>query len=200
MTIYNYDKDGIFVGASEAKESPREVGVFRIPAFSTTIEPPQLDEGQSAQWVNDQWEITEDHRGVGFWFPEDYEKEKAPYKIDEVGPLPEGASLVQPNEPQEVTDAKALEKAEREAKKIADALADAEEALQMAQELAVRDRAVAIEAIFMAMDVAERIKVFDLQDKIVRCMHNEDEEMALALADTLKPDSLKDQVLAIINA
>jgi hypothetical protein len=56
MNIYHYHPTtGIFCGQSVADESPLEPGVFLIPAFATTLEPPQCPSGHYVVFKNSQW-------------------------------------------------------------------------------------------------------------------------------------------------
>lgn len=56
MQIYNYDADtGEYLGASTADESPLEPGVFLIPANSTTIVPPDAQDGKTINFENGAW-------------------------------------------------------------------------------------------------------------------------------------------------
>ena len=48
MKVYQTNRAGLFVGKTEADESPLEPGVFLIPAGAVEIAPP-------AQWPDDQW-------------------------------------------------------------------------------------------------------------------------------------------------
>lgn len=58
MICYNYHPDtGLYLGASEADESPLEQGVFLIPAHSTTIAPPDEQEGKMIVWNGASWEL-----------------------------------------------------------------------------------------------------------------------------------------------
>jgi hypothetical protein len=55
--IYHYDSDGVFLGVSEADESPLEPGVYLIPSFATEIEPPEFGEGFRAVFANGEWKV-----------------------------------------------------------------------------------------------------------------------------------------------
>lgn len=57
MKIYNYNESGEFIGASEADESPLELGVYLIPALATTAEPPVVNEGFVPVWNGAEWTI-----------------------------------------------------------------------------------------------------------------------------------------------
>ncbi|CAH0343774.1 hypothetical protein [Rhizobium sp. CECT 9324] len=56
MKVYNYDPDTReYVGWSEADESPRQPGVWLIPAFSTDTPPPDQKSGFVRKFVNGAW-------------------------------------------------------------------------------------------------------------------------------------------------
>lgn len=58
--IYNYHPiSGEYIGESEADESPLEPGVFLIPAFATTIEPPPAVEGKKRVFSNETWSLVD---------------------------------------------------------------------------------------------------------------------------------------------
>ena len=40
ITVYEYDKTGLYTGETTAEPSPREEGVWLIPANATPLEPP----------------------------------------------------------------------------------------------------------------------------------------------------------------
>ena len=55
MIVYQTNTNGIFVGATEADESPLEPGVFLIPGGCVEQEPPALAEGEQARWIDGAW-------------------------------------------------------------------------------------------------------------------------------------------------
>lgn len=72
MQIHNYHPGTrIYTGASQADESPLEPGVYLIPAYATTAEPPKLQDGHVARYrPNDGlWEAVPDVRGT--WYSSD---------------------------------------------------------------------------------------------------------------------------------
>ena len=56
MKIYNYHPEtNLFICESIADESPLEPGIFLIPAYATTIKPPELQEGKTLHFENNEW-------------------------------------------------------------------------------------------------------------------------------------------------
>lgn len=59
MKIYNYHAEhGLYLGESEADESPLEPGKFLIPAYATTVAPPdEFPAGAAPFFRGDVWQI-----------------------------------------------------------------------------------------------------------------------------------------------
>ena len=56
MEIWNYHPETLeLLSKSLADESPLETGVWHIPAYATTIEPPALKEGKTLIFNNNEW-------------------------------------------------------------------------------------------------------------------------------------------------
>lgn len=72
MLIYNYHPEtGEFIASSEAEASPFDDGEYLIPAFATTLAPPeQATEGNALVYDGEAWGEVEDHRGETWWTPE----------------------------------------------------------------------------------------------------------------------------------
>lgn len=57
-TVYQYDVAGIYIGPTTADESPREPGVFLVPARCTTAVPPaEFPEGRWPRWNGSTWDL-----------------------------------------------------------------------------------------------------------------------------------------------
>lgn len=93
MKIYNYHPEyKIYIGSSDADESPLEPGVFLIPAYATELEPPTCTESEIQIFDENSWVIIDDLRGTyysirdgqeilhkdPFTLPEKATKEKPP--------------------------------------------------------------------------------------------------------------------------
>jgi hypothetical protein len=52
------------MGAQEAFESPREPGVYAVPLYATTIEPPECGLTEIQIFNGTSWDIVEDQRGT----------------------------------------------------------------------------------------------------------------------------------------
>ena len=58
MTVYQIDQAGWLVGESTAYESPREPGLFHIPAGAVDVTPPAAwPAGQHPRWTGSAWEL-----------------------------------------------------------------------------------------------------------------------------------------------
>lgn len=99
-TVYGYDKDGIFTQAEICSPDPLESEkkgkeVWLMPANTTSIEPPFAIEKHVRVFKNGAWEQVEDNRGTEYWLPGDTWQTE-PRKMEELGPLPDGALLERP--------------------------------------------------------------------------------------------------------
>lgn len=114
MQTYRYNADTKeYLYAEEAFLDPLETEkagkpVYLLPADSTFTEPLDEKEGFAVCWNGTAWEYIEDHRqkrdmggvpiegtGTAFWLPDDTWQSQARY-MKELGPLPNGAVLEQP--------------------------------------------------------------------------------------------------------
>ena len=68
--VYGYDRNTKeYTGTQSAPESPREPGVYLIPANSTELEPPAIVERKARCWNEEvgAWEQVDDYRGATYW-------------------------------------------------------------------------------------------------------------------------------------
>ena len=57
-TVYQYDPAGLYMGETEADESPLEPGVFLLPARCTFVAPPaDVPEGRWPRWNGVAWAL-----------------------------------------------------------------------------------------------------------------------------------------------
>ena len=87
-TIYNYSPfTGEFISSSPPIYSPLEKDVILIPAYATTIEPPEVSVGTVPIFKDGEWTVADDFRGVTYWLPD-----LSQHVQVTIGPLPTGAS------------------------------------------------------------------------------------------------------------
>lgn len=94
MEIYKYKKEtGEFLHSRSARPDPLVKDRFLVPANSTTIEPPAVEQYEVAVFEAGKWSVKEDHRGREAW-----EKQTAePVEIADIGPLPDAVTLADPS-------------------------------------------------------------------------------------------------------
>ena len=104
MIVYKYDaKTGVYAGNVQAQESPREPGVYLIPAMATEAMPPLTDKNECAVWENVKWTVKPDFRGTKYWLPDGSE-----HSITEINFVPPADALFEkPIIPATFEDAKA---------------------------------------------------------------------------------------------
>lgn len=93
MKIYNYSqKTKEFINESVADKSPLELGVYLIPALSTTIKPPETTENEVAIFdeENKTWSVVADYRSVSLW-----DKSSAIKVTAELGKTPDDLNATQ---------------------------------------------------------------------------------------------------------
>lgn len=97
MIIYNYiSLTGEYIGTNEAKESPREPGVFLIPANAVGVAPMTVADNEVAVWDGTKWIKQADYRDKVYYDKTTKEK----HEIKEIGIAPDvNWTDVAPNDP-----------------------------------------------------------------------------------------------------
>lgn len=117
MLVYKYNEKGVFVGAEETELDPLESElqgkeIYLLPP-NATFDAPEMKEGFAPVWDGEKWTQIEDHRGTKYWLPED--KHGSPAReMKELGALPDGASLTEPEPTAEELAAQELAQAKAE--------------------------------------------------------------------------------------
>lgn len=88
--------------------------VYLLPANATFTEPPAKRTGYIAVWNGSGWIDTEDHRGIQYW-PKGAPYNSSPVEMKELGPLPDGASAMRPEQTAEEKSAEEERRKEAEA-------------------------------------------------------------------------------------
>lgn len=109
MKVYKFDPETKEYKTTEnamldpLESQLQQKDVYLMPANATFIAP-DIKQGYAAVWNGEGWDMVEDHRKQEYWLPED--KYGAPaHEMKELGPLPEGASLIAPEKTLDETKA-----------------------------------------------------------------------------------------------
>lgn len=108
MNVYRYNDNGEYIGTEEAlldslESKIQQKNIYLLPANATFTEPPEVQDDYARVWNGEAWEQVQDNRGVEYWMPED--TYGAPARVmEELGALPEGATLTPPKQTQEEKD------------------------------------------------------------------------------------------------
>ena len=200
MKIYNYDENGIFVpyldrrgqlqhsdGAKTARESPAEKGkgIYLVPRFATDIAPNVTLQNNQVAIFNEgtqTWEAKEDYRGAMYWLADEWDFIYPAHQHgDEFGPLPDGASLTRPEIPAQVISDRAVEE------------------INNVKYNVITQKIVDIKKEFLALPLSQRKRNFDLKEKVVSCLLDNDVDLAKDFANDIQHTSFKNKVFQIIN-
>lgn len=83
--IYNYNKNGVFIGVGKAKLDPRETklqgkSIYALPANATFKKSPETKENEVSVFENGEWVIKPDFRGQSY-----YTEDGKMITIDKIG-------------------------------------------------------------------------------------------------------------------
>ena len=120
-TAYGYDNDGVFTLAEICLPNPLESkltqkAVWLLPANATLIEPPS-EAGKVAVWNGTAWELKADNRGTKYWLPGD-NWQTEPHVMEDIGPLPDGATTTRPEQTDDELAARAVAEAKAQSRTI----------------------------------------------------------------------------------
>ena len=109
MIVYKYDeKTGVYASNVQAQESPREPGVYLIPAMATDVMPPATGKNECPVWENGKWTVKPNFRGTKYWLHDGSE-----HSITEINVVPPADALFEkPIIPPTFEEAKAAKLAE----------------------------------------------------------------------------------------
>lgn len=115
--VYYFDDKNEYTEQGFAQLDPLETElagseIYLLPA-SATFDAPPSQQGYAAVWNGIAWELVEDHRGVKYWLPEDKHGDPA-REMKELGALPDGASLTEPEKPLDEVKAEKIEELKNE--------------------------------------------------------------------------------------
>ena len=105
--VCQLDDQGIYVGQTDADLSPEEAenGVYLMPAGCVDVTPPKEKDGFVAKWTSEEWQYIENHIGKTVYST----ATKDSMEISELGVIPEGYTLIKPENELEEWNGKAWE-------------------------------------------------------------------------------------------
>lgn len=105
--VCQLDEQGIYVGQTDADLSPEEAenGVYLMPAGCVDVTPPKEKDGFVAKWTSEEWQYIENHIGKTVYST----ATKDSMEISELGVIPEGYTLIKPENELEEWNGKAWE-------------------------------------------------------------------------------------------
>ncbi|KAB2524850.1 hypothetical protein BJN42_26665 [Pseudomonas koreensis] len=90
--VYQTDHLGLYVGETEADESPLEPGVFLIPGGCVEVPPPQAPEFKRAYWTGSAWQLLDYFEGLIVYNI----RTRAPLTLTGPGSVPNGYTMKTP--------------------------------------------------------------------------------------------------------
>jgi hypothetical protein len=81
MKVYNYNKEGLYIGASKASANPKSPGDYLLPAFATFIDPPAPEKDKFPMFNGRTWEMVDDYSAYNYYDKQTKAKKK--YRIGE---------------------------------------------------------------------------------------------------------------------
>ncbi|MNZ06745.1 hypothetical protein D3C78_235020 [compost metagenome] len=95
-TVYQTDRHGIYVGTTQADQSPLEENVWLIPAGCVETPPPEIPAGKAAYWASGRWQLVENLEGFTAYNTDNRE----PLLLQRLESLPPGYTLQPPGQHQ----------------------------------------------------------------------------------------------------
>lgn len=172
MLVYKYDEKGIFVGAEETELDPLESEaqgkeIYLLPP-NATFSVPEEKEDFAPVWDGEKWTQIEDHRGTKYWLPDD--KHGSPAReMKELGALPAGASLTEPEPTAEELAAIELTRAKGERAEAVSKIIVAVDGMQFDgdEESQTRMGRTIVAAVALGVDLATEKRTWVLADNSI---------------------------------
>lgn len=118
-SVYFYDektKEYSYEGYAQLDPLESEIQgreIYLLPANATFEKPFEKKDGWTQFWEDEKWVEIEDFRGTEYWAANSSHYD-SPIKMESVGPLPDGASLIRPEKTEDELEIERLVKAKSE--------------------------------------------------------------------------------------